>query len=667
MATESEKVVYEQAVQLAEAGQHEQALEFISQHIKRNPKDAQAFNDAGAILYCLGRIDEAIEHFEKAKSLCAESAEIYWNLAEAYLDGGYPGFAMQLFDDMDRLGILTADLINRTANVFLRQDYYGNAAEMLLRSLEMAPGQEILQPMIEVIRSKRPKVGFFVKPNGRTAEPVFDFVKQRFIAELHTAESFEQIRPIIQWCDIAWFEGFTEAVVEASWQPKGCEMIVRLDADDVYDGRCERVNWANVSTLITTGNSFVRQALVDKVGDIEKRTRVVTIERGVDAKKAAFDFKHRGKRIAYMGDAESNPMFLLQCMQKLHYLDPDYRLYLAGEFGDRSVGQYIKYMVEVLGLSNVVFFDGEVKDIRAWLRDKHYVVATGVGQGCVVGVLEGMACGLRPVIHNFPGAGEILPAEFIFNLAEDFCRQILSETYEPSGYRAIVQSRYGQKEIMKHINEVLVRVEKDIAAQRRVSREELAAASPRLSDSGAIVEEADQRQGVARSNVVSRPELVSGQIASPMERLPVETIPIEPIKPKRLDIRIDTPASAVAEDAVSIGVPWDGGSLNQTSLENQTRSVPGRIGAISDVAAEAVCASRALAQAAGQSGTGPTQPNWDLSGVGPEELNQMGYSTLDATVKDDRISRAATEFSENAVRAANRARRVKVNQVPLGT
>ena len=176
MATESKSSVYERAVELAEAGQHEQALHCIEQHLKANPNDGQAWNDAGAILYCLGRVDEAIEHFEKAKSLCGESAEIYWNLAEAYLDGGCPGFAAKLFDGMEGLEILTADLINRTANAFLQQDYYGSAVETLLRSLELSPGQEILQPMIEVVRTKRPKVAFFSKPNNQSVEPVFDFV-----------------------------------------------------------------------------------------------------------------------------------------------------------------------------------------------------------------------------------------------------------------------------------------------------------------------------------------------------------------------------------------------------------------------------------------------------------------------------------------------------------
>jgi len=577
---------------------------------------------------------------------------------------------------MERLEILNADLINRTANAFLLQEYYGSAVEMLLRSLEMAPGQEILQPMIEVIRSKRPKLAFFCGGKRESVERVFDFVKHRFMAELHVAESFEQIRPLMEWCDIAWFEGCGELAVEASWQPKTCEMIVRLTSDDVYDTWPEQVKWENVNTLIATGNSFSREALVDKVSDIEKRTRVVTIERGVDVEPSMFDFKQRGKRIAFVGDlsAKSNPMFLLQCMQKLHYLDADYRLYFAGEFEDKSVEQYVKYMVEVLGLSSVVFFDGKVKNIRTWLRDKHYIVATGIGQGGVVSVLEGMACGLKPVMHNFPGAGQILPAEFLFDLAEDFCRQILSEKYEPGSYRAIVDRSHSRKSRMKEINEVLVRIEKDIAEQKRVLQRQ----QPQLSGFGTVGDDANQWREPEYSGVASGrtgADLFPRNDDSQWQE-PAKAIPIEPIKPDRLDIRIDTPALATQENAGLAGAPWDGSaSLNQKPPIAPSPSFVGGIGSISEVAAEAVRASRALAQAANQSGTLPTQPGWDTAGAGPANLSQtrrdavspqlMGYGSLEACVKDNKTARVASEFSEDDRRMNNSVKRVKVNQVPI--
>ena len=128
-----------------------------------------------------------------------------------------------------------------------------------------------------------------------------------------------------------------------------------------------------------------------------------------------------------------NPAFVLQCMQKLHYIDPDYRLFFGGEFADAALEHYLKHMVDALDLRDVVFFDppaAEQEDVRFWLEDKHYIVSTSIVESQSMGLLEGMACGLKPVVHNFPGADQVFPSEFLFNISEEFCEQIVSDEYE---------------------------------------------------------------------------------------------------------------------------------------------------------------------------------------------------------------------------------------------
>ncbi|GAI89145.1 unnamed protein product [marine sediment metagenome] len=129
---------YQRGLELAEAGKHQEALACIQEHLRTAPDNAQALNDTGAILYCLGRSAEAIEHFVKARNLQADSAEIVWNLVEAYLAVGRADKAIQLFDDMERMGILNADVLNRAANVFLDEGNKADAVETLLRSLQVS-------------------------------------------------------------------------------------------------------------------------------------------------------------------------------------------------------------------------------------------------------------------------------------------------------------------------------------------------------------------------------------------------------------------------------------------------------------------------------------------------------------------------------------------------
>jgi len=463
MALRTNSNHYHMGLELAEAGKYQEALACIQEHLCTAPNDAQALNDAGAILYCLGRSDEAIDHFVKARSLQGDSAQILWNLVEAYLCAGRVNEAVQLFDDMEWMGILNADILNRTANVFLEQDNKAGAIEVLQQSLEIAPDQKILKPMIEVIRSKMPKVAFFCGDDGmRFLDEIVGLIKQRFQVKIFEGQTEEELGELMQWSDISWFEPCNLAVT-ASRLPKLCESIIRMGRCDAYKRWPQQVNWANIDILVTVGSRIARDILVQKIPGLESQTSVVTVPNGVNLEKFEFINRRRGKNIAFLANLTmlKNPAFVLQCMQKLHYIDPEYRLFFGGEFVDPALEHYLKYMVAALDLRDVVFFDGGAEDVCSWLEDKHYIVSTSIIEDRGMGLLEGMACGLKPVIHNFPGADQAFPSEFLFNISEEFCRQICSDKYEPQRYRRFVEEKYPLEKQLKKINDIFRQLESE--------------------------------------------------------------------------------------------------------------------------------------------------------------------------------------------------------------
>jgi glycosyltransferase involved in cell wall biosynthesis len=470
MTIETDSNHYQRGLELAEAGRYQEALACIEEHLRRAPEDAQALNDAGAVLHCLGRSVEAVHHLTRARNLQGDCAEIVWNLMEAYLVDGRADEAMQLFGDMERMHILNADVLNRTAKIFLDQDDRANAIEVLLRSLQLWPEQEILSPMIEVIRSQRPKVAFFCGPSedAKSLADIHEFTKARFPVELFEGHNHDQMCQLMQWSDIAWFEWCADMALEASRLPKACKIIVRLHDYEAYDNWPTQVQWSNVDALIAVGNPFVKDRLLKQVPDIRNRTWIVTMPNGVNLDKFKFANRDRGKNLAFVGhlSMRKNPMFLLQCMQKLHYLDPGYKLFFAGTFQNPMLQQYIKHMVHALDLANAVFFDGWQEDMNAWLQDKHYIVSCSIGESQSMGLLEGMACGLKPVIHNFPGANEIFPPEFLFNISEEFCERILSGQYEPQRYRKFVEADYALIDQLRKINSIFTQLEAEMNLQK---------------------------------------------------------------------------------------------------------------------------------------------------------------------------------------------------------
>lgn len=590
MAVKLSSEFYQKGLELAESGQYEEAFGCLRKHLESCPSDGQAWNDAGTVLYCLGRVAEAIKYFKKAKGLCSESelGGVYWNLFEAYLDGGYPELAAGLFAEMERFEILNADCFNRTANAFLEQGAYGSAIEMLMRSLSVSPSQEILCPMIEVIRSKRVKVAFFATSCQEALESIYDFVRQRFVAELHVGKSAEEIQGIMEWCDVAWFDGCDEAAVQACAGGGSCKVVVRVHNDDVYEGRVKVVDWGNVEVVVLGSNSFVKSVFVESVGDIGGRSRLVTMDYGVDVDKIAFRHRERGKNIACVCDLDlrSNPMFLLQCMQKLNYLDSGYRLYVAGRFSDKATERYVKHIVETFDLGEAVVFEGGVKDLSEWFSDKHYIVWTGIGEEGLDGVFKGMASGLKPVVHNFPGSSELFEGWYLFNLSEDFCSQVMSDNYEPERYRDFVAARYGNDKRNGCVNDTLIQLEKEITAERPEVRVE----EPKERFEGEVCAMPAVEFAAGGSESV-KPVEVGGVNSGGVSQSGRKIIPIKPLGAEHVQATPVNSHEVDCVDAEPIAIKPAGSAPMQESGSSISQEK-----GVDEMAAEALKASRALSE-----------------------------------------------------------------------
>lgn len=526
MSTNNKSAIYNQAVELAQSGNNEKAFGLFQEYLRANPGDAEAWNDAGAVLFCLGKTEQASEFVEKALRMDPNRADAYWNLTEIYLTLGNGNQAMSLIADMERLGILNVDILNRIAKIFVDNNDKARAVEALLKSLEVSPDQEILYPMLDVIRSKRPKVAFFNGLPGdmKFLKDVYKFCKDRFQVKMFDGTTIDQVKSMMEWADIAWFEWCTDLAAEASKLDVNCKKIVRLHRFEAYLSWPEKVNWQNIDSLVLIGNSYVKDALFKRVPNITEQTNVVDIPNGVNLDRFNFVSRPKGKNIACVGylNMRKNPMLLLQCMQKLHYIDPQYHLYFAGNFQDEMMEQYVKYMARQLKISSIVHFDGWQDDINGWLEDKHYIVSGSIGESQGMGILEGMACGLKPVIHNFPGADQIFPTEYIFNIAEDFCKQVTSNDYQPQQYRDFVERCYPQGRQFKKINEIMARFEREIDSvnSRNVDPSLQPAQAGQYKPAG---NNFSLNQNIANNNAVPAKPVQSMAVNPPVQQMPTQS------------------------------------------------------------------------------------------------------------------------------------------------
>jgi hypothetical protein len=364
------------------------------------------------------------------------------------------------------MGVLNVDLLNRIATMLLDQRKKGPAIDVLLRSCRIWPEQKVVGPMLDVIRSRRPKVAFFrcgAGEDGALAEACAH-VGQRFQMEYGVAQMPTGMAELMDWSDIAWFDGGGDIVAEICKTAQAGKIIVSLRRSDVHDSWVKHVAWENVDILMLLGSEAVESTVLNHVPDIRNRTRLVVIPNGINLDRYAFRSRQRGKSLVCMGclSMEANPAFLLQCMQKLHYVDGDYRLFFSGRFESPVLEQYVRHMVQTLGLTQVVSFAPYPSDLNGWLADKHFIISSGIGESQTEALLAGMAAGLKPVVHNFPGAETLFPPECLFNISEEFCDQVRGREYDPAKYRRFVEDRYPIRRQLEQINGILTQLESEI-------------------------------------------------------------------------------------------------------------------------------------------------------------------------------------------------------------
>ena len=108
-------------------------------------------------------------------------------------------------------------------------------------------------------------------------------------------------------------------------------------------------------------------------------------------------------------------------------------------------------------LQNNFHFDGWQKDINKWLEDKQQIISTSVLEGCPCGVMEAMACGLRPLIHNFVGAKGIFPDEYVWSSIGEFIEKATKPFNKQASesYRDWVVNNHSFDDQIKKIKEII--------------------------------------------------------------------------------------------------------------------------------------------------------------------------------------------------------------------
>ena len=114
--------------------------------------------------------------------------------------------------------------------------------------------------------------------------------------------------------------------------------------------------------------------------------------------------------------------------------------------------------------------DGK-KILMNGLEDKNYILSTSVLEGNPLGVMEGMARGLKPLIHNFVGA-KLQFGKYIWNTIDEAVNMIKSNEYSSNEYRKYIVDNYSKEQQLCKIRQLLTKVISDKKNNRVLIEEE---------------------------------------------------------------------------------------------------------------------------------------------------------------------------------------------------
>jgi glycosyltransferase involved in cell wall biosynthesis len=218
-----------------------------------------------------------------------------------------------------------------------------------------------------------------------------------------------ELAAAIAWCDVLWLEWCWDHAVWATREgvTGGRPTILRLHSVEALNTDYPaRVDWSRVDRLVTVGEDIAELI----------RPRVplppVVIPNGVDLTRFCAGVPDP-TRVAWVGHLEpkKNPMLLLQIAARLR---DTHRFHVAGPFTDLRTRRYVLHLAATMGLGEALHLHGAVADMPGFLADKGVILSTSMYESFGLNIAEGMACGLAPVVHDFPGADTLWPAECLF-------------------------------------------------------------------------------------------------------------------------------------------------------------------------------------------------------------------------------------------------------------
>jgi hypothetical protein len=234
--------------------------------------------------------------------------------------------------------------------------------------------------------------------------------------------------------DVVWCEWISELAFDIARANICKKLILRMRGVDLY-APLDLMEWGNVHTVVFE-SPFLRQEALARYPWLETVVRTAVRATGIDTQRFAFQSRVAGKNIAVIARCMADKGFQL-VYEAARQLESDGYQFFLGIAHANANPRLTPYLLENKP-SNVTIAHNV--DPAVWLNDidAHYIMSASNYETLGYSIVEGMALGLKPLIHRMPGAELHWQPEWLWTSLSDL-KLRLQEPYESKSYRVFVE------------------------------------------------------------------------------------------------------------------------------------------------------------------------------------------------------------------------------------
>lgn len=258
----------------------------------------------------------------------------------------------------------------------------------------------------------------------------------------NTWEAFKAVKPDVVFVDFCDENAvyLTQHMNELHPKPR---VVIRLHGFEAQSWFMGSVKWDEVAALIVVSPKF-KEIVASKVPGLD----AYVVSNGIDLDR--FQLQEESDMdndaIVYAGylNKKKGPTLLRTVMAST----PDKQFHIGGLHQDAQVQLYF----EDLRLNNVSYY-GWIKT-EEFLKGKRFVLSTSVTESFGMSLAEGMAMGLTPLVHAWPGARHVWPEECIWRTFDEF-QHLAAQPLSPVWCREWIEKRYSMTACIEKVTALL--------------------------------------------------------------------------------------------------------------------------------------------------------------------------------------------------------------------